>query len=67
MRDDWDGRARREVEGRQVEEDGGRRRSRRRVQQTFLLPSECDRPGEEGQSESDPGEQRYQQAVRGLC
>ena len=57
-RDDGDKRARREVEGREVQEDGGGRR-RRRVQQAFILQSQRDGSGEESQPEGDPGEQRY--------
>ena len=58
-RDDGEKRARREVEGREVQEDGGRRRWRRgRVQQTFILQSQCEGSGEESQPESYPGEQR---------
>ena len=65
VRDDGETRARREVEGWEVQEDGGRccrRRSRRRrrVSQAFVLQSQRDGSGEESQPESDPGEQRYQ-------
>ena len=63
MRDDGETRARREVEGWEVQEDGGRCcRRRRRVSQAFVLQSQRDGSGEESQPESDPGEQRYQQA-----
>lgn len=59
VRDVGEKRARREVEGREVQEDGGRRCRERRNQQTFLLQSQRDGSGQESQSESDPGEQRY--------